>query len=164
MTEPEAKPVAAPPARGPRWMRIALAVSLALNLAVAGVVAGAILRDGNPRARQDFGLGPLSDALTREDRRALREAFLDRHADLRGDRQAMRADFAGLIQVLRAEPFDPAALDTALQAIAARNADLLATGRALLADRLRAMSPQDRAAFADRLEHAVAHPRHEGRG
>ena len=76
MTEPEAKPVAAPPARGPRWMRIALAVSLALNLAVAGVVAGAILRDGNPRTRQDFGLGPLSEALTREDRRALREAFL----------------------------------------------------------------------------------------
>ena len=52
-------------------LKIALAISLALNLCVAGVVAGVMLRDGPPqRGGYDFGLGPLSEALDKEDRKA----------------------------------------------------------------------------------------------
>ncbi|MBK6468197.1 MAG: periplasmic heavy metal sensor [Rhodobacter sp.] len=167
MSQTDTRPPITPPAPGPapksgRRLRIALAVSVALNLAVAGLAVGALLRDGPPHSRADLGLGPLSEALTREDRRALRDGFLQRHPDIRGDRKAMRADFAALLAVLRADPFDPAALDAALAAIAQRNAELLSTGRDLVAERLKAMDSAERTAFADRLERAI--PRFGRRG
>ena len=138
--------------RGSRGLKIALAVSLAINLCIAGVIAGVMLRDGPPPGGRDFGLGPLSEALSREDRKALRAIFVERHHDLRGSRREMRAEFDALVAALRAEPFDPAALDAALAAIAARNQALLDTGRELVAERLKAMDGAGRAAFADRLE------------
>jgi uncharacterized membrane protein len=69
---------------------VLLAVSLALNLGMAGRGGGPFLRhhDGNPRGDQDFGLGPLGEALTREDRKALRKAFVAAHPDL--DRRPCR--------------------------------------------------------------------------
>ena len=135
-----------------RWTKVLLAVSLALNLLVAGLAIGSVLRDGPPKGGRDFGLGPISEALSREDRKALRRAFLERHPDARSDRREMRAEFDTLLAALRADPFDPAALDEALQAVARRNADLLATGRELVAARLKAMDAAQRTAFADRLE------------
>lgn len=138
--------------KGNRGLKIALAVSLAFNLCIVGVICGVMLRDGPPHRSRDFGLGPLSEALSREDRKAMRDAFVERHPDIRGDRRAMRAEFDALVAALRAEPFDPVALDTALAAIAARNQSLLDTGRELVAARLKAMDAEGRAAFADRLE------------
>lgn len=142
--------------QGNRGLKIALAVSLALNLGIAGMVGGVMLRDGPPHRGRDFGLGPLSEALSREDRKAMRDAFVERHPDIRGDRRAMRAEFDALVAALRAEPFDPAALDEALAAIAARNQALLDTGRELVAERLKAMDAEGRAAFAERLEKHIA--------
>ena len=142
--------------RGNRRLKVALAVSLALNLCVAGMVGGVMLRDGPPRGGgRDFGLGPLSEALSHEDRKALRTVFVERHHDLRGSRREMRAEFGAVVTALRADPFDPAALDGALAAIAVRNQSLLDTGRELVADRLKAMDAAGRAAFADRLEKRI---------
>lgn len=135
-----------------RWTKVLLAVSLALNLLIVGLAVGSVLRDGPPRGGRDFGLGPISEALSHNDRMALRRAFLVRHPEARTDRREMRAEFDVLLAALRAEPFDPAALDQALQAVARRNADLLATGRELVAERLKAMDGAERADFADRLE------------
>ena len=60
-----------------RGLRIALAISVALNLAIAGLVAGAVLRNHAPGGREDvareLGFGPFTEALSREDRRALRQ-------------------------------------------------------------------------------------------
>ena len=143
--------------KGSRRLKIVLAVSLALNLCVAGVVAGAWLRDGPPHGGgKDFGLGPLSEALTRDDRKAMRKAFVERHPDIRGDRREAKAEFDAVVNALRAEPFDPAALDTALAAVAARNQSLLDTGRELVAERLKSLSPAERLAFADRLEERLS--------
>lgn len=151
MTDPVTVPEASPKRTG-GWTKALLVVSLGLNLLIAGLAAGAFLRDGSPRGGRDFGLGPLSEALSREDRKALRAAFLERHPDARADRRAMRAEFDALLAALRADPFDPAALDTALAAVAHRNAELLATGRDLVAARLKAMDAAARIEFADRLE------------
>ncbi len=138
---------------GNRGLKIALALSLALNLCAAGVVAGAWLRDGPPhRGGKDFGLGPLSEALNRDDRKAMRKAFVEHHPDIREGRREAKAEFDAVVTALRAEPFDPVALDTALAAVAARNQSLLDTGRELVAERLKSMSPAERLAFADRLE------------
>ena len=141
--------------RGNRRLKIALALSLAFNLCIIGVICGVMLRDVPPRGGRDFGLGPLSEALSHEDRRALRKAFVARHPDIRDAKRQMRAEFDAVVAALRADPFDPAALDGALAAIAVRNQLLLDTGRELVAERLKAMTAKERAAFADRLEKRV---------
>lgn len=151
MTDPATRPPT--PASG-RGLKIALALSLALNLAVAGVVIGAWASADGPRRGmpRDLSFGPFSEALSPQDRRALRKAFAERAPDLRAARQAARAEFDTLLAALRAQPFDPAALSTALAAIADRNATRLDLGRELIEARLAAMDAADRLAFADRLQ------------
>lgn len=136
-----------------RGVKIALAISVALNLAVAGMIAGAWLKDrhhgGMPR---DLSFGPFGAALSPEDRRALRKALVDRAPGFREARAAARAEFTTLLEALRANPFDPAAVQSALAAIEARNAGRLELGRSLIEARIGQMSEADRLAFADRLE------------
>lgn len=146
-----------PPPRNGRGLKIALAVSVALNLAVAGLVAGAWLSSEGPRRAmpRDLAFGPFSEALTREDRRALRQAFLDSAPDMRGLRDGARAEFQSVIDALRASPFQPDALTQALAAIETRHADRLALGRGLIETRLAQMTEAQRAAFADRLERGL---------
>ncbi len=148
MTEP------AEPKAGSRGIKIALAISVALNLAVAGLALGAWLKEGPPRERmsRDLSFGPFGEALSPEDRRALRRAFMDRSPTFRESRTEARAEFASLLAALRASPFDPAALQSALDAVETRMADRLELGRDLIAARLTQMSDAERRAFADRLE------------
>lgn len=152
----------APRAPG-RGLRIALAVSVALNLAVVGVVAGALWRmDGDgrpPSAVRDLGFGPFAGALTDEDRRELRRAFLGRAPDLRETRTAMRQDMAAVLAALRADPFSTDGLRAALDRATARTVDRLALGQDLIFDRISAMSPEARRAFADRLEQGLSRGR-----
>ncbi len=138
--------------RPTRGLKIALALSVALNLLVAGVLAGAALRGGPDR---ELGFGPFAAALTEDDRAALKREFRARMPDLREMRRGHRQAMAGVLAALRADPFDPAALEVAMDAAAARMGDRLRIGQDLLADHLGAMSPADRAAFADRLEAAA---------
>jgi uncharacterized membrane protein len=151
-----------PQPASPRWIRIALAVSVALNLAVAGLALGAMLNDGPPRGMpRDLSFGPFTEAFSAEDRRALREAFRDRMPGFRASREAARAEFQALIEVLRTDPVDPAALNAALIAIETRNAERLELGRSLIEARLLQMSAADRRAYADRLERGLG-GRHGG--
>lgn len=140
----------------PRWMRITLGLSLALNLAVLGVVGGALLRDHDrgPRPAQvrDLGFGPFSDALSPEDSKALREAFLAVGPDFRAARRDMRNDLAQVLATLRADPFEPDAFRTVLERQSTRGAEMLELGQTLLAERVALMSAEARRAFADRLE------------
>ena len=161
MTDPVPSP---PTPRAGRKLRIALALSLAVNLAIGGVLVGSFLRDGPHRGGRDFGLGPISEALSRDDRKALRAAFVAQHPGIGADRQAMRGDIDALLATLRATPFDPAALDAALAAIAQRNGALVATGQTVLAERIKAMDPANRAAFADRLETKMQHSGRRDKG
>lgn len=137
-----------------RGLRVALAVSVAVNLAVAGLVAGAMLRDGGPHDRmvRDLDFGPFTEALTREDREALRRDFLQRAPGLRDMRAQMRQDFGALLTALRSDPFDPAALRGLLANQQTRMTERIALGQELMVERLSAMSPEARARFADRLE------------
>jgi len=152
MTDPVPSANDVAPRRRRNWLRIALVLSLAVNLGVGGMVAGAVLRRGVPaRVECDAGLGPIADAMTRIDRRALREALVARYQELGAGRAALRADYDVLLQSLRAEPFDPAAVDAALAALATRNADRLSGARAILADYITGLAPEARAALADRL-------------
>lgn len=146
-----------------RGIRIALAVSLALNLAVAGIVGGSLLggkgRPGNPMVR-DIGFGPFTAALSPEDRATLGRAFRDEAPDMRN----MRADMRQIVQALRATPFDEAALREAMAGMVVRGRTRLELGQRLLFDRLVAMTPEERDAFADRLQQVMERGRDKPRG
>lgn len=158
-TNPISPPPSAevPPVQtGPRWMKIALVVSVALNLAVAGLVLGAWLGDGPHKGMpRDLSFGPFSEALSDADRRALRKDLMGRAGEFRSSREAARTEFAALLDALRADPFDPAAMTAALTAIETRNAERLDLGRSLIETRLIEMSAAERRAFADRLEQGL---------
>lgn len=145
---------AAVPGAG-RGVRIALILSLTLNVLIVGIVGGAILghpgRDDVRRVR-DVGFGPYTQALSPEDRAALREAFVKAAPDFRNRREETRADMARLAAAIRADPYDRAAVETVMNAQAVQIEERLQLGRGLMLDRLDAMGPEARAAFADRLE------------
>ncbi len=141
----------------PRWMRIALIVSLALNLAVAGLVAGAMLhgpfggRDGRPEIRR-LGLGPFADALAEPDLAALGEAVRREEGSFRARRDAMRSDFDAFLAALRAAPYDHAEVARLIASQQERVVESQRLARALLLERIEAMGPEERAAYADALD------------
>lgn len=150
------------PTRSGRGLRWALGISLALNLAVVGMVAGAMLRDG-PGMRgamvRDLGFGPFTEALSREDRRALRQALFERAPEIRQARQQRQEDLQALVAILRAEPFDAAALAAAMAEQEARMVGQLRLGQTVLQERIAAMTPEARRGFAERLEDGLGHGR-----
>lgn len=152
---PDAKP--AKPGKG---LRIALALSVALNLAVVGMVAGAIFRDG-PSMRdamvRDLGFGPYSEALSPEDRKAMRKALFARAPEIRDTRRLMLEDSRALLALLRADPFDAAGLTARMDGQHARLANQLRLGQDVLQEFILTMSPEARRSFADRLEKGLRH-------
>ena len=146
-----------PPAKPPfAWGRVVLFVSLALNLAVIGIIGGAVLGRFGPGhgglSARDVGFGLFNEALTEQDRKDLRRAYVKAKPNLRAERRQMREDLQGILTLLRASPFDPAALKTTLDLGVARLAERQSLGQTILLDHLAKMSPEDRAAFAERLE------------
>ncbi len=167
---------AEPSRRTPVWMRVALGLSLAANLAVAGLVLGAAGRDrwddrrtarsaqmpaaeglrrGDRPARGGdpaMALSPYIAALPQADRRAIgREVFGQIRAEGLGLRD-LRASVDTVIAGLRADPFVPDAVAAELARQRAALSRLQDLSQAALMDRLGAMSPAERRAFADRLE------------
>lgn len=153
-------PAATPPKPPFRWVRLVLFTSLALNLAVAGVIGGAALGGfGHKRAEfvaRDIGFGIFGEALTKEDRIAIRRSYGQAKKDMQRDRQQMRDDLVAMLVALRAEPFEVGVLEQMLDTGAARIAERQALGQTLLLERIDAMTGAERAALADRLEDTVA--------
>lgn len=146
--------------RSSRRMRVVLILSLTFNLLVIGIVAGAVLGGGHRRPPVgDVSFGPYTEALSRDDRAALRDAFFDQEPGFREARARMETDFAALLTALRADPYDAAAVERLVAVQQQRAAERLELGRTLLVERIGAMDPEARNAFADRLEEAVRNPR-----
>lgn len=139
--------------RGARWKTWVLVLSLALNVFVLAAALGAGLR--HHRTGRDLGFGPFTEALTREDRAAMRDAFMAAAPDFRDRRRLMAEDMERLVAALRAEPWDPAAAEAVLARQGERAAERFALGRRLFLERLGQMTPGARAALADRIERAA---------
>ncbi|MFN0114879.1 MAG: periplasmic heavy metal sensor [Paracoccaceae bacterium] len=148
----------APPAS--RRLRPLLAASLALNLLFLGMMAGAFFAHGGsrPGMGRELAFGPFTDALTRDDRAALREALAARVPDMRSLRQGRQEELGEMVAELRREPFDRGRLDQAFDRLHQRLEARMDLGRALLADRIAAMTPAERAAFVDRLLYRLNRP------
>lgn len=132
-----------------RWMPVVLGLSLALNLAVVAAVAGAVWRHngaerGGPRASRGGGALYIQ-ALPRETQRAIREQM--RSSGVRGVH-----DVGPMLAALRQEPFDQTAAVRELEA--QRDSGMVRRAAATQAwlDEVVSMSPQERRAYADRLQ------------
>jgi uncharacterized membrane protein len=136
-------------------MRVALAVSLAANLAIAGVVIGTVVHDRDARteaASRTVGLGAWGPAFDRDDRAALRRAY-DRYGAARpAPPHTDRADRIALVAALRADPFDPAAIEAINARLLARSQERGARGMALIGAHVAGLDRARRLIMADRLE------------
>jgi len=162
MAEPETPKdsAPAPSAPGGRWKTWALVVSLAVNLFVGAAILGAGLR--HHREVRDVGFGPFTEALTREDRRALRDAFMAAAPDAGARRREAAENVAQLAAALRAEPWDAATVEALLVRQGSRAEERFALGRRLFLERLAQMTPEARAALADRIERMLTRDRKGG--
>ncbi|MGI9393616.1 MAG: periplasmic heavy metal sensor [Boseongicola sp.] len=154
MTDEQAKPPR-------RWLVPALLVSLAVNLLIVGVVVGFVV---SPKASNLDHVGgstrsligaPFVRALPQDDRQALMKAIGAERGRLRENREALRARFEALLGALNADPFDPEAVAKLLQeqrTVAIRRQQI---GESLLIERLKSMTPAERADYSDRLAHAL---------
>ncbi|WP_353471539.1 periplasmic heavy metal sensor [Salipiger sp. H15] len=155
---PDQGPVAPKAGRSPLWMRGLLLASLALNLGVAGVVAGGLLRHGGPEhggppRGRDF-ITPYTQAFSQDERRELGRKLFSSFEGRQGERPRPNpfSSYRGTLDLLRAEPFDSAAFAEVLTAQDARAAERQKVGQQVLVDYVSSMTPEARAAYADRLE------------
>ncbi len=141
-----------------RRFKVVLACSLALNLLVAGMVAGAAWRHGGdrgggwrsaPPALQGYA-APYVRALPQAQRRSLHKAI--RQSSSREERRAAYQDMLG---ALRAEPFDAQAVRALLTAQRDRVLAAQSAGQTQWIALVEAMTPQERAAYADQLEETL---------
>jgi uncharacterized membrane protein len=144
-----------------RWVKVALILSLGLNLLILGIVGGAWLSPDGPRgdridrAARDMGATPFIRALEPEDRRALFQAIRREEEPLRQNREELRLRFEALLASVRADPFDPWAVESLLQLQRSAATERQMIGERLLVEQLTTMTPEARDAFADRLEAAL---------
>lgn len=133
-----------------RFWRIVLAVSLALNLGLIGFGVGGALsgRAGDgPPARYSIALGPIGQALSREDRRAIARELGGKI----GKRTARNAQLREMVDLLRAEPFDPDALRTVLQNQTHNTLEVANAAQDAFVARIASMTIAERTLIADRI-------------
>ncbi|MBN2740351.1 MAG: periplasmic heavy metal sensor [Rhodobacteraceae bacterium] len=137
--------------RGLRW---ALIASVTLNLLVVGVITGGIIGHDRHPPRPvvgDVTLGAFTNALSKEDREALRKAAQKRGSAFRDMRRQSRADMAALITALKADPWNRAEVEQIFARHQSRISSRVLIGDALIFERIDAMSPTRRQEFAQRL-------------
>lgn len=134
------------------WLKLLLAASLALNLAVIGIAAGAAWRfSGKDRhwQRPPSVGAMIFRELDRDTRKALRQQAGGDHGSYFKRRHA---EGEAVIAALRSGSFDAAALRDMLRSQSdARHAFHTKVQDAWVS-KMEAMTPEERAAFADRME------------
>ncbi|MDE0698916.1 MAG: periplasmic heavy metal sensor [Boseongicola sp.] len=144
------------------WVKPLLFVSLALNLVVIGAFVGRALAPDRPRwgdgvagpVRGVIG-EPFAHALGPGDRGALHDKLTGKRPHLQASRGRLRDLLDELLVALRAEPFQPDEVRRILQEQRGVAEERQLLGQTLLLERLEAMSPEERSAYADRLERSL---------
>lgn len=153
------------PARPSRRFRIALILSLVLNFLFVGTLVGLVLvgadrrSDDGARGLRAVGLGPVLAVLSSEDRAELGQRLRDNRGELAQESRTLGRSVRAFANVLRAETFDRAAAEAALGAQRDHGAALQAHGHSLLLDQIETMTPDERAALAERIEEALERAR-----
>lgn len=151
------------------WLKLLLAGSLALNLAVIGIAAGAAWRfSGKEKHWQrppEIG-AVIFRELDRDTRKALRQEAGGGHGSYVKRRHA---EGKAVIEALRSEAFDAAALLAVLQGQAEARHAFHSKVQEAWVNKVAGMTAQERAEFAGRLEERMErrrerwHQRRDGR-
>jgi uncharacterized membrane protein len=135
------------PAPTSRWLLLG---SLALNLFLIGLMAALITREPPAIDRSPAGrIDALASALPVADGAKLRASFAANRAGVDGARKKYEESRDGIRAVLRREPFDNAALRTAMAESRAARQEFDTALQAVMAQAAGEMSPAGRTALAD---------------
>lgn len=148
--------VQSPPTGGTkRWVRVLLIASLALNFLIIGTVGGAMLTwskwQSHHPPRLDLASGPLTKALSREERRAIGKEMRQTYKSGDLPRANLRREMRDLVADIRKEPFDPSVVNARLERLRTVIDARYDLGHSLLVTHLTQMTPEARSAYADRL-------------
>ncbi|MHB1218237.1 MAG: periplasmic heavy metal sensor [Alphaproteobacteria bacterium] len=136
-------------ARPGRRTRVFLAVSLALNLFLAGMMIAWHMRPPPPGPWFERMIQRMSADLPPADREILRASYQARQGELdRMDKEA-RAAREKVSAAMRAQPYDPAALDQAMAAAREVREPVVKTVEQAVAEAAAKMSPEGRMKLAD---------------
>lgn len=145
-------------------VRIVLFASVALNLLFVGLFVGSAAmhkfgagRQGPPSSREVTA--PYTRSFEKEDFRAMRREMRAALPDRAESMAANKADYTAFVAELRKEQFDKVAAKAIMDRQMARMAGIQTIGRTVALDRIGEMSVQDRAGYADRLQHWIDNPR-----
>lgn len=141
-----------------RGLKVALALSLGVNLMIVGIVAGLVLSrsdQGDVPALRTLGLGPFALALERDGRSDVRARLAETAAPLRADRREVGLSLRAMQAALRADPFDRAAAEAALERSRQAAAAVQARGHTALLDHIETVPLTRRIEMAERLERVV---------
>lgn len=139
---------------GRGWTRALLIGSVSLNLLVAGVVIGGLIGNDRRPPRpviDEVSIGPFTDALSPEDREALRRAAQAEGQNFRDIRKDAADEMRRVIDALEADPFNREQVEGMIRNMRTRAMERFAIGERLMVERLAQMSPEARQAFAERL-------------
>lgn len=151
-------------------MRWALGLSLAVNLLFVGAIGGAVYRNaggpgmdrhGGPEVRS-YG-SPYVRALPRKDRRDLHEHLKADNGAARPSRAERRAHYESMLAVLRADPFEVAAVHDILTSQGDAAQTMQTAAHTAWLGRISAMSASERQSYADRLERELKKPKRKWR-
>lgn len=150
MTENPDTPPETP--RASRPLRLLLAASLALNLLGGGYLAGAAFRAWRAPATPPASIGAALRHAPPEARATLRALATTRQEAFAEQRAAAAEARARAVAAAAAEPFDPEALEEALDALRRVESARAALRHAALVETVAALPPEARAAFLARLD------------
>lgn len=158
-----------PQLRSP-WWTVLLGLSLMLNLLVAGVVLGHRFVDGPPDRLIGASYVQLVPRrflaeLPRDRRRELMELVRNNRDSLRQLRGQSEAVGLKLADVLVAEPFDIARVQSTVDEFAASSQGLAAKGGAIVTEMVSRLTPDERELLADAIrDRAQRGKRHSADG
>ena len=141
-----------------RWVGPLLVISLGLNLLVAGAAVGLIVKwrslpfVAGQHIFGAAGLGVLSGALDDHYKREIGTELRERGHSLGRQRDKANTEALVLIELLRADPFLPEALEGFFRDQRENATEMLEEGHNLLAPRIIGMTSDERNEYADRIE------------
>ncbi|MFS4438569.1 periplasmic heavy metal sensor [Paracoccaceae bacterium GXU_MW_L88] len=134
-------------------LRYLLLASVLVNVILAGVVLGPLVsadRKPPPPPPGDLVAGMIH-ALPEAAKDEMRRDFRERRKGPENRREERAAQVRAITTAVEAEPFDPAALEAALQAFQMRTDEDLSNLRSKLIEQVGEMTPEERADFAEKL-------------
>lgn len=137
-------------------MKLLLILSLAANFVIAGIVIGHSFRDGDRERGSDRVVNWIVEMLPEARRDFARAYFAEGQERIEAARAERITHLPEVVAALRAEPFDPAALERALETMFDRRNSSRTVIRERLISLLGELTPAERADFAAEFEQRLS--------